>query len=205
MEVVYTAPLHERLNRPQHSVHGRIVEVRWSGMGDWPDFIMETTEGLRGEWERKGSVRRYVEGLAISIALWGTATSVIRRLRDPALTSPAPFSIAIEQSDRRSSGVMIGPGGSAWRDAGGPGTRIHYVVCSDQAVRARLMGLLGDRTSLTGHWVDAGDGVVAVTGGTAQDIDAVARDVGGRYDGYEELRVAGGPLCLGPLAALAKA
>ncbi len=89
---------------PLHVSEGVIEEVLWSGHGDFPEFVMRTTDGATNRRERHGDHTLYVNGLA------GRVMWIEQRLSqpDPILGDrlDVVVRVDVEESDRRS--VMDG-------------------------------------------------------------------------------------------------
>jgi hypothetical protein len=108
------------------SVEGRIADVFWGSMADWPEFTLETDDGERSQWTREGDVTRYVEGLRVRLEYvlhpWKKTHHLVLGPE-----SKLTIRVWIEPSKKRSSGIAPGPGGI--------GSRIHR--------RRRIRRLLG--------------------------------------------------------------
>src|SRR5260370_38068846 len=49
-------------------LEGKISNVYWASMGDYPEFELTTEDGARSTWTREGDYTRYVEGLRARLA-----------------------------------------------------------------------------------------------------------------------------------------
>ena len=100
----------ERGRIPTNVVEGTISDVLWTGMGDYPEFEVTTSEGRKVGWTREGDSTRYVPGLQVRIA------SVEHPWKDPSqfsgilgATSRIVLSIDIEESTWRYPARAPGP------------------------------------------------------------------------------------------------
>lgn len=98
---------------PTRTVEGRVSEVRWESMGDWPGWTFTAVDGEASNWTREGDYTRYVEGLAarltIAVVSWKPDSQMVR------LGRPAEHEMLIrvelEPSDLRSERDVPGPFG----------------------------------------------------------------------------------------------
>lgn len=100
----------ERGRIATNTVEGTISDVLWTGMGDYPEFEVTTTDEMRTRFTREGEPTRYVPGLAVRIA------SVEHPWKDPSQfaailgsTSRIVLSIDLETSPWRYPRRAPGP------------------------------------------------------------------------------------------------
>jgi len=101
---------------PLHQVEGRITDVYWESMGDYPMFEVSAGDGSKTAWYRAGDVARYVVGLharAEFVMVGLSIPNVFPGLENFRLPDPYPeiVSVRLEGSERRSNPRASGPGG----------------------------------------------------------------------------------------------
>lgn len=96
---------------PSRTLEGVVAEVRWGGMGDWPEWRFASDDGSESAWTRKGDHTRYVEGLRARIRVatvrWKSDSQMVVQLDHPREHDQL-ISVDLEHSAMRSE--LLGPG-----------------------------------------------------------------------------------------------
>ncbi len=104
---------------PRRTEVGAVSAVRWTGMGDWPEWTFRGDDGVEREWTREGDHTRYVAGLRARIEVvtvrWKPgASTVVTRGDDP--EHDMLIRVELEASERRSEAHGPGPFPGAYDD-----------------------------------------------------------------------------------------
>lgn len=176
-------------DRPVEIVAGRIDEVSFTGMGDYPEFRIA---GRKHPTTREGDARRYAVGLSARVRFvehpWKPGRDGTDGLGD---TSSIALSIEIERSTRRSSAVAPGPGGAGYALARREGAVVHFLRFDGerdaQAVASEVAGAMTARHDrYLGLWIvpvwrpDA-----AAATDQRDELREIAHTYAGAYDGGE--------------------
>jgi hypothetical protein len=125
---------------PAVRLDGTITRVYWASMADWPEFEIRDAGGEISSWTRWGDVRRFVEGLSVSVEYvehpWKPSSVGL------GTHSRIVLAQSVEQSLVRAAAIAPGPGGVGYEFAREHGEATHYLCAPTRDVGAKMLSSL---------------------------------------------------------------